>query len=901
MKFIFFFVFLIYSLNCFSQDSNALHIDNGYDVALIKKTSGSISIKAILRQNFPYFYRFRSNPRFKNLEIQILYQKSTQFRIVIRENNVKHWEIPEENPFPHDQRAVFIDMKNLLYTIQVKNKPFGLLIRRKSNNETIFDTSHFNMIMSDRYLEFSSILPTDHIFGLGESNKNFMLKFPGVYTIWARDLPGILDDGYGGSGTYGAHPMYLSQEKKGFFHIVYLRNSNGMDILLNNTIVKKPNNKKRFKTLKTITYKITGGIVDLKFFMSEEKNPEKVVQDYHEYLGKYTLQPFWSFGFHQSRWGYKNLQDLKNIMENYKKFHFPVDTFWLDIDYMKSNAVFTVDEKRYNLNEIKEIFESQYKKKLLVIVDPGIKIESQSSNIYKPYENGLKENLFINDAKGQPLKSCIWSGSSHFPDFFHPKTEDFWQYFLDELHKKLNFSGLWLDMNEISSFVLGMDYNGCDIETQEFYKNPLPAYKKCNYPHLEEFQVYNLGGRENPFPMEMRTICLNALHYNGLVEYNVHNLNSFLEVTATYNFLQNRLGQLYPFILTRSTMPGIGKYAIHWSGDNVSSFKWLRISIPGILNFNLFGIPNNGADICGFSGNAFEELCARWMQVGSLYPFSRNHNTFETVSQDPFSLGPTMLKTSLLAIKFRYSLLKYYYSLFVRNKGKGMVLRPLFFEFPQDQQCYNDAIMNEEFLIGKDLLITPVLHESVTVIHPYFPGKKGLTRMHWFDLSTGESYRGGYKHFITNELNSTVPVFLREGRLIFRQDVDFVTSTEDLNNEFYLSIALKKISQINYFAKGYIMGCHDFGNQENIQKCMQGNCMMNIEIKIQREKDSFSLRLIVDPENTDAHSVFITRLELYGLDYQSHSFMSPKKKIKIVRLSKRIMLKRGKILGIRFN
>jgi len=113
-------------------------------------------------------------------------------------------------------------------------------------------------------------------------------------------------------------------------------------------------------------------------------------------------------------------------------------------------------------------------------------------------------------------------------------------------------------------------------------------------------------------------------------------------------------------------VPGTGKYAIHWIGDNVSS-------IGGLINFNLFGIPNSVADICGFSGNANEQLCARWMQLGSLYSFSRNHNGIDYKDQDPFAFGGTMIKTSSVALKFRYSILKYYYSLFVRNKNKGMV------------------------------------------------------------------------------------------------------------------------------------------------------------------------------------------------------------------------------------
>ena len=81
-------------------------------------------------------------------------------------------------------------------------------------------------------------------------------------------------------------------------------------------------------------------------------------------------------------------------------------------------------------------------------------------------------------------------------------------------------------------------------------------------------------------------------------------------------------------IIERSSYAGMGKFASRWLGDNFSDPAYMGYSVTGIMAHNVMGIPLAGSDICGFIGNTWPELCARWYVVGSFYPFSRNHNNW---------------------------------------------------------------------------------------------------------------------------------------------------------------------------------------------------------------------------------------------------------------------------------
>lgn len=310
----------------------------------------------------------------------------------------------------------------------------------------------------------------------------------------------------------------------------------------------------------------------------------------------------------------------------------------------------------------------------------------------------------------------------------------------------MEFDGFWVDMNEASNFCNG----------------------ECGYSPV----ITNLPYTPGQIDLNTKTLDLAATHYSGLIEYDVHTLYGMHMAINSASYFKDVLNTR-PFVISRSSFPSHGRFASKWLGDNFSDFDWMAWSIPGVFNFQMFGIPVIGADICGFNDNTNEELCARWFQLGTLYPFSRQHNSNTAIPQEPWSFGPTLLETSTMSIRLRYSLINYlYYLIFNASLNGGSVFKPAFFEYPHDPNL-QDFHSQDNFMLGSALIVHPCLAQGATTVDAYFPVDV------WYNFITGQQITLPYNHTVTLNapLRGLVPIHIRGGYIVVKADDSTVAMT----------------------------------------------------------------------------------------------------------------------------
>lgn len=147
--------------------------------------------------------------------------------------------------------------------------------------------------------------------------------------------------------------------------------------------------------------------------------------------------------------------------------------------------------------------------------------------------------------------------------------------------------------------------------------------------------------------------------------------------------------------------------------------------------------------------------------------------------QSKAAFGPEIAESMRKTIEIRYTLNPYLYTLFseVHQRG-GTVVRSLTHEFPQDKGTLD---IDEQFLWGSGLLISPVIHQGTTAIPVYFPPEA-----RWYSYYDGREVQAGFaKVYAPRDF---IPLHVRGGSILPTQDPAKNTD-ESRKNPFGVIIA----------------------------------------------------------------------------------------------------------------
>ncbi len=198
-----------------------------------------------------------------------------------------------------------------------------------------------------------------------------------------------------------------------------------------------------------------------------------------------------------------------------------------------------------------------------------------------------------------------------------------------------------------------------------------------------------------------------------------------------------------------------GDETIDWSRST-----GLRSLTTDMLNRAVGGLHGFTTDIGGYIGSdpVKKELFVRWSQWAALTTFFRVHNGGTAGVQMPWSFDAEALGAWKAAAALHRRATPYMRALWADAEAGGLpVVRPMWLVAPGDPVA---ARQDQQWLLGGDVLVAPVVVEGATARDVWFP--PGC----WRDPETGAEYAGGAVRSVAAPLGK-LPYFFRCGTAPF--------------------------------------------------------------------------------------------------------------------------------------
>ncbi len=478
-----------------------------------------------------------------------------------------------------------------------------------------------------------------------------------------------------------------------------------------------------------------------------QNNPVRSVLDqFTQLTGRSAMPPMYAFGYQQGCYGYYNKQKLMNVAQAFRDAQIPIDGLHIDVDFQNNYRTFTYSHNKFP--DPKSMFDTLHSMgfkcstNITGIIsanpldengsrdtpykarDTFVTISADNQIIVKPgvdvpfiyntrADQGESPDLFIaNESYGQnngfnpytyptpmfPNGQNDLGTYGFYSNMSNPEVQQWWGQQYDDL-LQMGMDMIWQDMTDPAIVA-----NGDNNTPDKTLPLDLMTYDRVTSQYQPQAKMHN-------------TFAINLIQatYNGLTA-----LRQSDSYKGTYNYLKRN------FIIGRGAYCGVHRYAGVWTGDSASSWDFLSINIPEVLNFGLSGQAISGCDIGGFAnGSGSEgggvtnyELFTRWMTAGAFLPWYRNHyDGYSKSFQEPYNYGEPVPTNCRKYIELRYRLLQLFYDAMYTNTQTGLpVARAIFVNDPFDSNVYQYT--DQQFFIGDNLLVAPVTTQADPSIVP---------------------------------------------------------------------------------------------------------------------------------------------------------------------------------------
>ena len=483
-----------------------------------------------------------------------------------------------------------------------------------------------------------------------------------------------------------------------------------------------------------------------KIYLIEGSSYQEVVREFRELIGRSYIAPRWALGYGQSRWSYFTADEVREVVREHRSRGIPLDSVYLDIDYMERYKDFTINRETFADFEslVQEMKEQNIH--LVPIIDAGVKKEDG----YDVYEEGKENGYFCKDENGEDFIVGVWPGRCCFPDMLNDKAREWFGNKYRILIDK-GIDGFWNDMNEPAIFY-----------SEKRLKKVFEKLDECKAMNLDVNSFFEMTELVSTIANNPEDYASFYHNYKGkrYRHDRVHNLFGYYMTRSASEAFQRYLPEKRILLFSRASYIGMHRYGGIWQGDNLSWWSHLKMNVQMMPSLNMCGYLYTGADTGGFGADVTEDLLLRWMEFAVFTPLFRNHSARGTRQQEAYRFSHEDRFVNVIGA--RYQLLPYLYSEYMKAALSGtMMFSPLSFVYGKDALARQ---VEDQLLVGENIMVAPVYTQNVTGRVVYFPERMKELVFEEGKLTEGKIFEKGFSY--VEMPIGTVHVFLREGYLL---------------------------------------------------------------------------------------------------------------------------------------